>query len=164
MFSRKRGVTLIELMVVVLVVGILASLSLLRFSSAAIKAKIQEAAILLKHLWELEVIYYYANGFAITHDGYPCYFGVTLGNPVYEEMNRKKLSYLAFSPPSGKPRFWYVSTEDAVVFAFPKTSSSPFAFPDDEIDRSLRNLSLAIDNDGTIYIYNENNEGDIWVP
>ncbi len=47
LFSKKQGFTLIELMVVIVIIGVLASLAIPRFSEASDKAKVAEAPRIL---------------------------------------------------------------------------------------------------------------------
>jgi prepilin-type N-terminal cleavage/methylation domain-containing protein len=47
-FIQKQGFTLIELMVVIVIIGVLASLAIPRFSEASAKAKMSEAPLVLK--------------------------------------------------------------------------------------------------------------------
>lgn len=54
----QRGFTLTELLVVIVIVGILASLTLPRFLNVTTKAKSTEAKLMLKHLYNLQKAYY----------------------------------------------------------------------------------------------------------
>ena len=49
--SNKRGFTLIELMIVVVIIGILAALAIPRFMSATTKSKQSEARAILKQIY-----------------------------------------------------------------------------------------------------------------
>lgn len=60
--NRKRGFTLIELMIVILIIGIIAALAIPRFTRATAKAKKREAFLVLKQIYELENAYYQENG------------------------------------------------------------------------------------------------------
>ena len=68
MFKRKKGFTLLELMIVVIIIGILASLAIPRFIKATLKAKSAEALTNLGMLRSSEWRYYveYSNGFTNT--------------------------------------------------------------------------------------------------
>ena len=57
-FMNRRGFTLIELMIVVIVVGILAALALPRFISSTYQAKQSEAKQMLHQIFTLEFTYH----------------------------------------------------------------------------------------------------------
>ena len=61
MHRREAGFTLIELMIVVVVVGVLASLAIPRFHEVAVGAKEAEAGPLLKQLYTLQERYVQKN-------------------------------------------------------------------------------------------------------
>jgi type II secretion system protein G len=71
MFSRfhsRKGFTLIELMIVVVIIGILAALAIPRFMQATTKSKQTEAKQLLKQIYTMERAYRQENGTYITGD------------------------------------------------------------------------------------------------
>jgi prepilin-type N-terminal cleavage/methylation domain-containing protein len=62
MFRRsEKGFTLVELMIVVVIIGILASIAIPKFSAMISKAKSTEAKSILNQIISLEVSYYYSN-------------------------------------------------------------------------------------------------------
>ncbi|MFP4458455.1 MAG: type II secretion system protein [Candidatus Zixiibacteriota bacterium] len=154
--KSKFGFTLVEIMVVIVLLGILAGIGLMRYSNMTKRAKIREPVTILKKMWEMSYTYYVANGEPITSDGTPLYFGIDSGDPSLDKKNSKKLFNIGFDDQSiGVTRFYYVNTDGAIVFAFPKTKDSPFNFSEDEIDGGLSGIELGIDNDGRIYIYED---------
>ncbi len=156
-YMNRQGYTLIEVMIVVVLMGVLASLAIVRYSQATARAKMVEAVSMLKSMWEMEYTYYVATGEPISADGFMVYYGVEAGDSDIEKENRRRLLQMGLDEPSGGGRFYYVTTEGAVTFAFPKTSDSPFDFPASEIDGSLKNIEVAIDNDGRVYVYEDGN-------
>ena len=57
-FHNRKGFTLIELMIVVVIIGILAALAIPRFMQTSGKAKKSEAKTVLKQLYQLERAYF----------------------------------------------------------------------------------------------------------
>jgi prepilin-type N-terminal cleavage/methylation domain-containing protein len=57
-----RGFTLIELMIVVLLIGILASIAVYGYKHMVSKARMTQAQVVLKHLHKTEVMYYSDTG------------------------------------------------------------------------------------------------------
>jgi prepilin-type N-terminal cleavage/methylation domain-containing protein len=56
-FHSRKGFTLIELMIVVVIIGILAALAIPRFMQATVKAKQSEAKGILKQIYTMEQTY-----------------------------------------------------------------------------------------------------------
>jgi len=62
MFRRgEKGFTLVELMIVVVIIGILASIAIPKFSNLIGKTKVTEAKNILTQIISLETSYFYAN-------------------------------------------------------------------------------------------------------
>ena len=61
-FHSRKGFTLIELMIVVVIIGILAALAIPRFMQATTKSKQSEAKQLLKQIYTMQRTYRQANG------------------------------------------------------------------------------------------------------
>ncbi|MFQ6094477.1 MAG: type IV pilin protein [bacterium] len=59
--KNRKGFTLIELMIVVVIIGVLAALAIPRFMAATGKAKKSEAKTVLKQLYQLERAYFQEN-------------------------------------------------------------------------------------------------------
>ena len=57
-----KGFTLLEMLVVVLIIGILASIALPQYQMAVAKSRVTEAIIAMKNLSDAEEIYYMAQG------------------------------------------------------------------------------------------------------
>ena len=56
--KNEKGFTLVELMIVVVIIGILASIAIPKFSSIISKAKITEAKTILNQIIDMEKTYY----------------------------------------------------------------------------------------------------------
>ena len=64
----EKGFTLVELMIVVVIIGILASIAIPKFSSMIGKAKTTEAKSILNQVITLETSYYYSNSAYVPFD------------------------------------------------------------------------------------------------
>jgi len=58
----RKGFTLIEIMVVVVIIGVLAALAIPTYKLAVVRARQREALVNLKYLWELEQAFFAEHG------------------------------------------------------------------------------------------------------
>ena len=69
MFRRnEKGFTLVELMIVIVIIGILASIAIPKFSGLIGKAKTTEAKQILNQVIQLETSYYFTNSDYVEFD------------------------------------------------------------------------------------------------
>lgn len=95
--QNKRGFSLVELMVVIVIIGILASLAIPRFMGVTDKAKLSEFKPVLKQAITLYNAYYQEKETFITPTG-----NISAGNQD-----------IGFDLPDGESRFEYSSVESA---------------------------------------------------
>ena len=93
--NNRKGFTLVELMVVIVVIGILASLAIPRFMGVTEKAKLSEFKPVLKQAITLYDAYYQEHDTYVTPTG-----NISSGNPD-----------IGFDLPEGESRFDYSSAE-----------------------------------------------------
>jgi len=58
LFTKQRGWTMIELMIVVIIIGVIAALAVPRFLTASTSTKQSEAKLLLKQIYQAERSYF----------------------------------------------------------------------------------------------------------
>jgi len=141
--SGRRGFTLIEIMIVVVIIGILASLAVIRFSRASTKSKISEAKLMLKHIYEAAQEYYESHG------AYPQPpWGIWFFNiATTKNTNWNTFPGLNVNRPSGYPRFTYLFWSWGGSFR-----ACAWGWGPDSWDASVRRVNdLWITEDGIIY-------------
>lgn len=169
-FSNNKGITIIELMVVVVVVGILATLAITRYNTFVIKSKISEAVIMVRHLQSLADAYYANQGAYPNQDGTYLYVAdkdpgdaVFSGSTWWDNFSARtgnRLREMGVERASGETRFWYVfswwgwsSAATRIIYAYPKDVRDWPGFTAEECDGSLKDVTVAVDNDGQVYIW-----------
>lgn len=142
---RRKGFTLIELMIVVVIIGILAALAIPRFMAASKKSKISEARLVLKQLYVSAASYYEENG------QYP-----PTVTDLFDNVDTWKNVGVPIETPTGKARFQYnvtsggTNTFRAVAIAIGKTGTNAPSSRE-QLDNSLGDVvDLTVDNNGNI--------------
>ncbi len=130
---KHEGFSLLELMIVVVIVGILASISLLSYSKAVRRAKLSEAKIALKQIWECNEMFY-------TEYGY--YFG-----PAYD-IGITGIPEIGFSPLSGDPKFVY-----SIEINSPPTYIAEPLLRRFGGDGSILDYEVQVDWEGRMYVF-----------
>ena len=119
----KKGFTLIEIMIVVVIIGVLAGLAIPRFTKASRKAKVSEAKLVIKNIYQALQTYYTSNGH------YPLNFGWIgwwiFNNARTKNTNWNTLPGLKINRPSGYPRFTYVYWANSTYFYIAAWGYSP---------------------------------------
>ena len=125
-FHNRKGFTLIELMIVVVIIGILAALAIPRFMQTSGKAKKSEAKTVLKQLYQLERAYFQE------HDAYVA--GANTAALV--------ASSLSFDDPGADARYDYSVTTLGATFTATATEIA------DADGDGTANETLTMDQDG----------------
>lgn len=89
--SNRRGFTLIELMLVVVVIGILTAMAIPRFNITAHQSKEKEADILLKQVLVMQRAY-------IAQKGHPAVTADSLMQVGFEQPQTQGLRYYSWTP------------------------------------------------------------------
>ena len=139
-FRTKKGFTLIELMIVVVIIGILAALAIPRFMKASLKAKISEAKGLVKQLYTLNQAFYQEHGHFCTADQLTDGSAWEGGAGSDAETVADSLG---FDLPTGTPRFNYWVRTGGAAAAFPNGA-------DNAVDNNID--SVAITTAGNIVV------------
>jgi len=104
---NRKGFTLIELMIVVVIIGILAALAIPRFLEASKKAKITEAKGVVKQLYNLQQAFYQEQGHYPPAAQLTAPTSTSDFTPTWSGSNKPIADSISFNIPSGKPRFNY---------------------------------------------------------
>jgi prepilin-type N-terminal cleavage/methylation domain-containing protein len=94
--NSEKGFTLVELMIVIVILGILATIAIPRFSSVISRSKITEAKTILNQIINLERVYFSSNHVYIAFaEGAPCAeINFTQPDKRRFEYNTISLSYI----------------------------------------------------------------------
>jgi type IV pilus assembly protein PilE len=118
----ERGFTLTELMIVIVIIGILATWAIPKFLTATSKAKLSEYKLALEHVSSLEEVYYQE------HDAYGATF-----------------TAINFDVPKSK-YFEYSLEADSATFTIKATVSKSVKGPG---GKDMKGLSVTLNKDGT---------------
>ena len=96
----KKGFTLIELLVVVLIIGILSAIALPQYQKAVEKARMSEAATMLRTIRDAHIRYYLATGEYIDDNDTSKLDIDIVGTPACYDAKRIQTKYFVYSPGS----------------------------------------------------------------
>ncbi|MFP4459046.1 MAG: type II secretion system protein [Candidatus Zixiibacteriota bacterium] len=166
---QKKGFTLIELMVIIVIIGVLAGLAINRYRLITMKTKISEAVVFMKYIQNLAHVYYNEKGVLPTQDGtWLYYFDSDPGNTIFGSSSwfeqfhtrtARRLEEMGLEQPSGDTRFWYQfgwgfhGEATLRVWGYAKTKWDWPNFPEEQCDKTLEDVYIVCDNDGQVYIW-----------
>ncbi len=145
---KRKGFTLIELMIVVVIIGILAALAIPRFLAASKKSKLGEGKLMLKQIFVAGETYYQEMGAyppCNPADGSESCGGTwEFNDSSTKNTGWTGLPGMIIDRPSGYPRFCYKITDSGPDF-------SAIAYTSTSYDASLQDVSdMTLDIEGRI--------------
>lgn len=115
MFSNQKAFTLVELLIVVVIIGIMASLAIPRFTGQTEKARVAEAVNILSAMRRGQEVFFNENGF---------YLEISItGLPPVQNVDTSKWSQIGMSPPVSS--FWVFGTSSAGTATAARVGTRP---------------------------------------